>query len=80
MEVVDTGNAHLFGFLRRADRQQVLVVNNFSPHPRSMASERLQACGCDTRTVDLISGVARQAGAELALEPYGFVWLDCSRT
>lgn len=77
MEVVDTGNPHLFGFVRRAAHQRVLVVNNFSPHTQFMPQERLAACDCRGSVVDLISGGFASAAADLALGPYGFVWLEC---
>ncbi|HHP7233854.1 MAG TPA: alpha-amylase family glycosyl hydrolase [Desulfobacterales bacterium] len=78
MQVIDTGNPHLFGFVRRSADQRVVVVNNFSPHPQVITDERLSACGCRGNAVDLVTGTTRPKDTERLLGPYGFVWLDCS--
>jgi amylosucrase len=78
MQVIDTGNPHLFGFVRRSADQRVVVVNNFSPHPQAITAERLSACGCSGNAVDLVTGTTGPQDTERLLGPYGFVWLDCS--
>ncbi len=43
MEVVDTANPHLFGFVRQNAGQRLLIVANFSEHPRGWTPT---ACAC----------------------------------
>jgi len=64
MQVIDTGNVHLFGFLRQGENQRVLVVNNFAPHPQTLPADRLDDCGCGGRILELISGTTRQPGTD----------------
>lgn len=78
MEVIDTGNPHLFGFIRRNDAQRLLIVTNFSESPQSMSALRLRACGCDGGNLNLVTGTLINAAEGLNLGPYGFAWLDCS--
>lgn len=72
-EVIDTGNGHVFGYLRRNAGQQVLVLASFSEHEQVVPGEVLRRYG--ERFVDLVSGGQNDAAADLRLPPYHFHWL-----
>ena len=76
MEVIDTGNAHLFGYLRQDDTQRILVVNNFSSQPQSMAADVLAAFGKTGDCTDLVTGEKIATGGKLELDSYRFLWLE----
>jgi len=76
MEVIDTGNAHLFGYIRRNDSQRILVVNNFSPQPQAMAANVLAAFGKTEDCTDLVTGEKIATGGQLELDSYRFLWLE----
>jgi glycosidase len=78
MEVIDTGNPHLFGYTRQNADQHLLVVNNFSETPQTMNARALKAGGCGRSSTNLITGTILATEAALELGSYGFVWLDCS--
>jgi len=76
MEVIETGNAHLFGYLRRNDTQRILVVNNFSHHPQSAAAGYGAAFGNAGDCMDLVTGQRIAIDDKLELDSYRFLWLD----
>jgi len=76
MTVIDTGNAHLFGYLRENGTQRILVVNNFVPQPQSMAAEVPSALGETGQCTDLVTGEKIASGANLELDSYRFRWLE----
>ncbi len=75
-EVIRTENPHLFGYIRHANGQRLLIVNNFSDYPQSMGENRLRVYGLGYRFVDNVSGHTYSANEPLYLGPYGFVWLE----
>ena len=78
MEVIETGNPQLFGFVRHHGGQRLLVVANFSEHPRDMEQNRLRVYGPGYNFTDLISGNSIAAGSPLRLEAYQCVWLEAN--
>lgn len=78
MEVVDSGNPHLFAYLRADRGQRLLVINNFSEHLQVMGADRLTAAGmhCDAR--DVFANELHCAGEDLVLESYRYAWLELS--
>jgi amylosucrase len=78
MEVVETGNAQLFGFVRHHGGQRLLVVANFSEHPREMEPNRLRVYGPGYNFTDLVSGSSITAESPLRLDPYQCVWLEAT--
>jgi len=75
MEVVETGSPQLFGFVRQHAGQRLLVVANFSEHPREMDGNRLRVYGPGYNFTDLISGNSIAAESSLRLDAYQCVWL-----
>ncbi|MBS0012347.1 MAG: alpha-glucosidase C-terminal domain-containing protein, partial [Desulfobacterales bacterium] len=78
MEVIDTANIHVFGFIREFENQKLLIVNNFSETPQSIAQQQLNAVTSAIRFTDRITGKTISNGNGLTLEGYQFAWLDCS--
>lgn len=71
-EILDTGNGHVFGYLRRYTGERVLVLASFSEHPQVVPGEVPGRYG--ESFVDLVRAQTWAAG-EMVLEPYRFVWL-----
>ncbi|HZT99067.1 MAG TPA: alpha-amylase family glycosyl hydrolase [Ktedonobacteraceae bacterium] len=75
-EFVDTGNGHLFGYVRHGGSQRLFVVTNFSDHPQEMNGNQLRVYGLGYSFTDLVTGQTLTAERPLRLEPYQFVWLE----
>jgi amylosucrase/maltose alpha-D-glucosyltransferase/alpha-amylase len=74
-ELLDTGNRHVFGFLRSSEQSTVFVLGNFSEHPQRLEARRLRQMGMRKTMVDLFAGQTIIATQELLLEPYQLVAL-----
>jgi amylosucrase len=80
-EFVETGNGHLFGYVRHGGGQRLFVVANFSAQPQEMNANQLRMYGLGYSFTDLITGRTITAEQPLRLEPYQCVWLEtCSAT
>src|SRR5207253_11477859 len=75
-EFVETGNGHLFGYIRRGGSQRLFVVANFSAQPQEMAANQLRVYGLAYSFTDLITGQTLTAERPLRLEPHQYVWLE----
>ncbi len=75
MEVVDTGNPHVFAYVRHSAGGRVLVFANFSEGEQRISSNVLRLAALGYTFKDIVSGAEVQAGESLVLGPYGFVWL-----
>src|SRR5438067_1222312 len=74
-EFVETGNGHLFGYVRHGGAQRLFVVTNFSEHPQEMDADRLRVYGPGFSFTDIITGQTLTADRSLKLEPYQYMWL-----
>lgn len=74
-EVVDTGNGHVFGYLRRHAGSEVLVLASFSEHEQPLSRDVVRRYG--ERFVDLVTGMAVVVD-DLRLSPYQFLWLEAA--
>jgi amylosucrase len=79
-EFVDTGNGHLFGYIRHGSGQRLLVIANFSSYPQEMDANQLRMYGASYRFCDLITNHPLTAEQPLRLEPYQCMWLEASPT
>ena len=77
MEVIDTENPHLFGYIRAYGGQKLVIVNNFSEFLQTFPGAALNRAASDTRFIDRISGKPIPDGDNLVLGPYQFLWLEC---
>ena len=75
MELVESANDQVFGFVRNHGGQRLLALANFSERPQAIDANRVRVYGSGYRFTDLASGEARSANEALRLEPYQFVWL-----
>jgi amylosucrase len=74
-ESIDTGNPHVFGYVRQYQGQRVVVLANFSEREQRVAANELRLHGLGYAFGDLVSGREVAAGADLVLEPLGVAWL-----
>jgi len=74
-EVVETGNKHVFGFIRSGDQHVAFVLANFSEQEQRLEARRLRQMGMRKTMVDLYAGRSITAAQELLLEPYQFMVL-----
>ncbi len=78
MEVLSTGNPHLFGYIRAFGDQKIIVINNFSDQTQKLDAAALTNYGANQEAVNLLNDGIVAIGRELSLEAYGFAWLDVS--
>ena len=78
MEVIATGNPHLFGYIRAFENQKIIVVNNFSDQPQKMDTALLKGHGAGKEAVNLLSDEVLTIEGALPLDEYRSVWLDIS--
>lgn len=71
--MLDTGNAHVLGYVRRRDGQQIVVMANFSERKQNIEASLFEAHG--QRFTDLVTGEAKLVDSDLVLAAYRFVWL-----
>jgi len=76
-EVIDSGSAAVFAYVRSGDGQRVLVLANFSEHEQVVEFNRLRLNGLGYHFTDLVNGPSLPVGEDLKLGPYQYVWLDC---
>ena len=78
MEVVDSGNPHLFAYTRAGNGQRILVVNNFSEHDQSLPGRSQAAAGMSGTCRDILTGDALTPGEAIVLKGYQFMWIEIS--
>jgi amylosucrase len=76
MEVVDTGNPHLFGYLRSHAEERLLVVANFDERPQSMPVDLLVPWTGGRPVLDHLTGRELEHDSGLTLEHHRAVWLE----
>ena len=76
MEIVETGNPHVFGYLREDGGQRVLVVCNFHEHPQVVPHPAVVAG--HPKAQNLLTEATVQLDGDLPLEGYQALWLDLS--
>ncbi|MFP3999593.1 MAG: alpha-amylase family glycosyl hydrolase [Desulfobacterales bacterium] len=77
MEVFDSGNAHVFAFIRQYQDQKLLIVNNFSEKPQALTRRRLNEVSMAMRFSDHVTGRSIASANGFVLEGYQFAWLEC---
>ncbi|MDH3948941.1 MAG: alpha-amylase family glycosyl hydrolase [Gammaproteobacteria bacterium] len=74
-EIIDTGNAHVFGYFRLHNEQNVLVLANFSDQDQVIAAKHLRMLGLSKTLTDIVAGKTIIATRQLEVEPYQFIIL-----
>jgi amylosucrase len=75
MEVVDTGNPHIFSFVRHHEAGRVLVLANFSESEQTISANEVRLYGLGYNFLDLITGEHLRLQEDIVLAPYRFMWL-----
>ena len=75
MEVVDTGNPHVFSFVRHHEAGRVLVLANFSEREQIIAANEVQLYGLGYSFHEIVTGENLRLEENIRLEPYRFMWL-----
>jgi amylosucrase len=78
MQVVNSGNPHVFGFIRSYDGERALILANFSEKEQNIAANQLRLYGLGYSFVDLISGKSMLYG-DLTLQAYQFLCLKAEK-
>ncbi len=85
-EIVDTGNPHVFGYVRQSANPQtgdgtagrVLVLANFSEREQRISDNELRLHGLSYAFTDLVTGEHITSDEDLVLMRYQFVWLKAA--
>ncbi len=75
IQMVQTHNPQVLGFMRVHVSGPVIVLANFSEHPQRMLSAHLHAQGLGLTTRDLITGAIVSLADDVPLAPYQLCWL-----
>lgn len=74
-EFIPTGNPHVFGYLRRGDGCQALILSNFSEREQTVPTHVLALSGLSPDIKDAVSRKTVSIETDLVLKPYQFIWL-----
>jgi amylosucrase len=82
-EIIDTGNPHVFGYVRQYEARaaetsadgRVLVLANFVEEEQRIGANELRVHGLGYAFQDLVTGEHVSSDTDLVLEPCCFVWL-----
>jgi len=72
---IDTGNPHVFGYLRGQDDDLMLILNNFSETLQTIPHDKLGLCKFGSQVQDLVGSTTLGDNADLSLAPFQYVWL-----
>lgn len=75
MEVVDTGNPHVFAYVRRHGEARLLVLANVGEAEQSVSWNLIRIYGLSYSFRDVLSGSELAPEQDLTLPSYGLVWL-----
>lgn len=74
LEVMDTDNEKVLGYIRKTDAQRLLIFANFSENEQVISANILRLYGLSYQFTDLMGGENIQLG-DVALYPYQFLCL-----
>lgn len=75
MELVNTGNPHVLGFIRTRESYRLIVLANFSEHAMSLSGNLLRTAGLGRFFEDAITGETISTSGQVAVDPYQIMWL-----
>ncbi len=75
MEVIDTGNSRLFGFVRSHAGERLALLANFTEAPQTLEAYRLRQHGFTQPCTDQLTGKVYQLEQAVMLEPYQLLCL-----
>jgi amylosucrase len=74
-EIIDTGNPHVFGYVRQHEGERVLILTSFTEEEQRITANDLRLHGLSYTLTDLVTGEQFSSDEDLILAPYRFVWL-----
>jgi len=78
MEVIDTGNPHLFGYLRANQDQQLLIIANFSEFDQVIKADHLAKTGMKRDGFEIFTQKTLPSGEDLSFNGYRYMWINIS--
>lgn len=75
LEVLNTGNEHILGFVRVNNNQRAIVLSNFSEEKQELSANTLRLYGLSYRFTNLLTG-ENLPFADLSLAGYDFLCLS----
>ncbi len=74
-EFVETGSAHVFGYIRQHEDHRMIVLSNFIEQAQRITANKLRLHGLGYAFTDIVTERRIACDQDLILEPYQFVWL-----
>ena len=74
-DFIETGNPHVFGYIRGSKDDTVLLLNNFSDDAQTLSPKIFQSFSSSPMLIDKVSGKTFDAKKAITLEPFQYVWL-----
>lgn len=75
MELIDTSNEHVLGYIRVRDGHRLFVLANFSEEPQQIPGNRVRTAGLARFFEDVIQKKTYGTSEPIELEPYQILWL-----
>lgn len=76
MQLIQTANEHVLGFVRQYEGSLVAILANFSERSQSIEGNHLRTFGLGRYFEDAITGNTIGTSDEIRLEPYQLSWLQ----
>jgi len=76
MDILNSGNDHVYSFLRVGETQRILVLSNFTEREQTVRLSDIQDISHSKTGHDHVSGKDMDTSAEIVLPPYQFIWLE----
>lgn len=75
MELVNTSNTHVLGYLRIREGHRMIVLANFAGEPQTVEGNKLRTAGLGRFFEDVIQNKTYTTSEPVVLEPYQILWL-----
>jgi amylosucrase len=75
MEMINTSNRHILGYLRIREGHRLIVLANFSEESQSVDGNKLRTAGFGRFFEDVIQSQTYVTSEPIQLEPYQILWL-----
>jgi amylosucrase len=76
MELTETNNPHVLGFIRNFHAHRLVVLANFAEETQSISGNRLRMAGLGRFFLDHNSGATIATSEDISLGPYQLMWLS----
>lgn len=76
LDLIQTQNPHLIGYIRSHYGNRILVIANFSENEQQINGNLLRTRGLGRFFKDHISGETISTGEAVKIEPYQYLWLE----